>query len=232
LTAPYLILDLDTGAIDTRSELSTLLTDTRFRTSAVVFRRITATDGSPLLVAVFETTQGQWSRIAPASVQPWTTAPSAIVGTSAVANDRPAFNLAYSSIDLGLAQWNRTHQAKLRLPTADQWQRAAGGGTTTAYWWGDQADRTTLLTRAAVAEVADGVKGPRQVGSLTPNAFGLYDVSGNVWEWIADGKQLRGGSWSDGVTAAATTRVLDANAAGLTEMTEHVLAGARLVLVP
>jgi formylglycine-generating enzyme required for sulfatase activity len=232
LTAPYLILDLDHATIDTRSEIPTLLSDSQYRTNMLVFHRITPVTGTPLLIAVFETTQGQWSRIAPATTQPWMTASVATVGSAAIAVDRPAFNLAYATVDQALTNWNNTHQMQLQLPTAEQWQTAAAGGTTTTYWWGDQADRATLLTRAVVAEVTDGVKGPRQVGSLAPNPFGLYDTSGNVWEWIAGGKQLRGGSWSDGVAAAATTSVLDTSAAGITDVTEHVLAGARLVLVP
>ena len=93
-----------------------------------------------------------------------------------------------------------------RLPTEAEWEYAARAGTTTAYTWGDEADGQRLNIGSAV--------GPLQ--AFERNAFGLWQVHGNVWEWCADGFQplpadealdpvppesawrvLRGGSWLD-----------------------------------
>jgi hypothetical protein len=86
-----------------------------------------------------------------------------------------------------------------RLPTAEEWQRAAGGPQRRRYPWGDAFVPGRCNTREA------GEGGATPVGKYSPagdSAYGVTDMAGNVWEWLSDEagtggqyRQLRGGAW-------------------------------------
>jgi formylglycine-generating enzyme required for sulfatase activity len=111
-----------------------------------------------------------------------------------------------------------------RLPTEAEWEYACRAGSVTDYYWGDTCPPTTTVDTLAMDSNAvwsyDSPKGPEDVGTKLPNAFGLHDMSGNVCEWCNDWYQstyyasspvvdppgpltgttrvLRGGSWAPG----------------------------------
>ncbi len=69
------------------------------------------------------------------------------------------------------------------LPTEAQWEYACRAGSTTAFFFGDDSDR---INEYAWYFYSDDYAAPRSVGQKKPNAWGLYDMYGNVCEWCAD----------------------------------------------
>jgi formylglycine-generating enzyme required for sulfatase activity len=115
-------------------------------------------------------------------------------------DDHPVVNVTWNDA-VAMAKWLSEKEGKTyRLPTEAEWEYAARAGTRTHYHSGD--DPQSLLAAANVfdADAArnwprwenqaisghDGFAFTAPVGSFAPNAFGLYDMHGNAWEWCAD----------------------------------------------
>lgn len=115
-------------------------------------------------------------------------------------DNEPVVNVSWHDAQ-ALATWlSQTEQRTYRLPTEAEWEYACRAGTTTRYSSGD--DPATLARVANVFDAAarphwplwarraltanDGFAFTAPVGSFAPNAFGLHDMQGNVWEWTAD----------------------------------------------
>ena len=97
----------------------------------------------------------------------------------------PVVLVTYDDATAYCAWLSQVLSRTVRLPTEAEWERAARGGTDgNRYPWGNEIDPTrgNYLTDAANKRQ----RGTRPTGTYPPNAYGLYDVSGNVWEWVAD----------------------------------------------
>ncbi len=103
--------------------------------------------------------------------------PSSIVG-----DDLPVTNVPWLEA-AGFAEYVNCllkHSGyKVTLPTEAQWEYACRAGSRTRYFWGDAPDTSRANFGVDRAEV-------KPVGSYEPNAWGLYDMHGNVWEWCID----------------------------------------------
>ena len=100
------------------------------------------------------------------------------------------------------------------LPTEAQWEWAARAGTATARYFGETDKEQAKFSWFNVTYTPNPMnetkgRGRQPVGKLPPNAWGLYDTLGNVWEWCADRRTdeatgeirdpvMRGGSWRSG----------------------------------
>ncbi|WP_424630776.1 formylglycine-generating enzyme family protein [Bradyrhizobium sp. SYSU BS000235] len=96
----------------------------------------------------------------------------------------PVINVSWEDAKAYVVWLSQVTGKDYRLPTEAEWEYAARAGTTTRYYWGDDA--------AAGDANCDGCGGDWKlqqtspVGTFKPNAFGLHDMVGNVWEWVED----------------------------------------------
>ena len=132
---------------------------------------------------------------------------------------RPVINVSHENAAAYVAWLSQKTKNKYRLLSEAEWEYAARAGSDKARFWGaspDQACRYANVfnpaTRAKYKDLDresfkcdDGYVETAPVGSFKPNAFGLYDMLGNVWEWVDDcwnatyaGAPADGGAWTTG----------------------------------
>jgi formylglycine-generating enzyme required for sulfatase activity len=238
----YRVVDLATGALTGSDTLPNLLTDPAYRTTLMAFRlvpagatvigaepgevgaqgdeaRSTASVGA-FYLAAFECTQAQWQALTGAT--PWSglTAPGATIAGPTL----PAVGLSRTTADAALAAASTARGRAFRLPTDVEWERACRADTITAYAWGDSTDGSVAASAAQVRETRAAF-GPQVVGSRGANAFGFFDLHGNVWELTTEAHR-RGGSWAEPVILARSANRAD------DEAVPHPLVGVRLAMTP
>jgi sulfatase modifying factor 1 len=173
---------------------------------------------------------------------------------------QPVVNVSWEDA-VAYAKWlsEKTGQT-YRLPTEAEWEYAARAGTKTSRFWGDNPDLACKYANVAdltakkrwpswtVFACDDGYEVAAPVGSFQPNAYGLYDMLGNVWQWCEDVynseaytklpkdnpvyegmgeyRVMRGGGWSNGPLG-----IRSSHRVGLSPSFGHRALGFRLVRV-
>ena len=158
-------------------------------------------------------------------------------------DEHPVVNVSWNDA-VAFCKWLSLKEGKTyRLPTEAEWEYACRAGTTTRYYCGDDPETLAKVGNVADAtykakfpeagfpiKASDGYVFTAPVGSFQPNAFALYDMHGNAWEWcwdwygrayyakssandptgpeVGNSRVLRGGSWDCGPFNARSARRL------------------------
>ena len=178
-----------------------------YKTDKIVLRRIDKPSGM-YYAGVFKVTEAQWDRVMGGSST--STKPKSYVSYNEIRGDVGTYDWPNSNAVNPMSFMGRLRQktglATLDLPSEDEWVYAARAGVTTTWLCGDS--EAGLGDYAWYSANSDG--GTHAVGTRRANAWGLYDVHGNVWEWCLnryssfyDRRVLRGGSYYGGASRCA-----------------------------
>jgi formylglycine-generating enzyme required for sulfatase activity len=164
----------------------------------------------PFYMQTTEVTQGQWKMVTGNN-------PSHFISCG---DECPVEQVSWNDAQKFIRKLNTMEGTdKYRLPTEAEWEYAARAGTTTRFYWGNRDDCSRANYGNGFSPECKGTNPGKtmKVGSFAPNAWGLYDMHGNVLEWVQDWKGnypagnatdpqgpasglvrvFRGGSWID-----------------------------------
>lgn len=115
-----------------------------------------------------EVTQEQWTRIMGSN-------PSNFRG-----KNRPVEKVSWNDVQEYIEKLNTKEKGAYRLPTEAEWEYACRGGKSGEKYCGGKDVDTVAWYKA------NSNKETQQVAGKRPNGYGLYDMSGNAWEWVSD----------------------------------------------
>jgi formylglycine-generating enzyme required for sulfatase activity len=156
----------------------------------------------------YEVTQGQWQAVMGSNPSYY----------ASCGSDCPVEQVSWDDIQGFIEKLNAKTGQKYRLPAEAEWEYAAKAGSTTKYSFGnsenglcdygngaDKSAKRKYSDWTANENCDDGYVYTAPIGSFKPNAFGLYDMHGNVWEWTQDcyhdsykGAPRDGSAWESG----------------------------------
>jgi formylglycine-generating enzyme required for sulfatase activity len=149
----------------------------------------------------------------------------------AQAGDHPAVCVSWEDAQAYVRWLSSRSGLPVRLPSEAEWEYAARAGTTTPYWWGSSIAPQQANFKASATGDGSSHQWPQQtlpVHNFEPNPWGIYQVHGNIWEWVEDGwspsyagaphdgsarqeatsskRGVRGGSWLNGPRGVRSAR--------------------------
>lgn len=148
----------------------------------------------------------------PISVRDWNQCAAAKACSFAAhdADDAPVSNISWTDASEFVSWLTAVTGKPYRLPSEAEWEYAARGGTQTRYWWGEELQRDSANCKNCTGGTVAGQ--PVKAGTFKPNPFGLYDMGGNVDQWVEDcwhksyqGAPSDGSPWYEG---DCTSRVI------------------------
>src|SRR5215831_2544595 len=98
--------------------------------------------------------------------------------------NQPVINVNWDDAQAYVKWLSRMTGKKYRLLSEAEWEYAARAGTVTAFYWGDDLDKANANCHRCENEWSKVKTSP--VGSFNHNPWGLYDMAGNVWQWVED----------------------------------------------
>jgi formylglycine-generating enzyme required for sulfatase activity/class 3 adenylate cyclase len=142
----------------------------------------------PFWISKYPITVGEWHACVAAGA-------CKDISDSPQESDQPMANVSWRDAMAYVGWLARATGLPYRLPSEAEWEYAARAGSPTRYWWGNEVGvgHADCHGCGSFHESA----GPLKVGSLSPNRFGLFDMGGDVAEWVAD-------CWHDNYQGAPT----------------------------